>query len=146
MRRSYGIWILGGAILGLGVATARAEEHRMRPGQYELTTEMSMEGMEHHMPSRTMTHCYTDDEVKDNRRIAEQGQGQNHDCQVHDMKTEGNRVSWAMTCASGSKGTAEMTYTPDGYDMTLRLETEGGPHGPAKVKIHTTAKRTGDCH
>jgi hypothetical protein len=38
-----------------------------------------------------------------------------------------------------------MTFGGDGYEMTMNLETPGGPNGPMKMKMHTTARRTGDC-
>ena len=124
---------------------ALADEHRMRPGQYEMTTEMKMEGMDHQAPSRTSSHCFTEDDVKDYRKMAQDGQGRNRDCDISDMKANGDHVSYAMSCKSGAKGTAEMTFRPDGYEMTMNLETPGGPHGPMKIKMHTTARRTGDC-
>ena len=124
---------------------ALADEHRMRPGQYELTTEMKMEGMEHQAPSRTFSHCFTEDDVKDYRKMAQDGQGRNRDCDISDVKTEGNRMHYALQCKSGAKGTAEMVFQADGYDMTMEIETPGGGRGPMKMKMHTTAKRTGDC-
>ena len=136
--------------LALSAATllalpALAEERKLRPGRYELTTEMKMEGIDRQIPANTSSRCFTEDDVKDYKKMAQDGQGRNRDCETTDMKAEGNHVSYAMTCKSGAKGNGEMTFRPDGYDMTLDLETPGGPHGPMKMKIHTTAKRTGDC-
>ena len=125
--------------------SALAAEHRLQPGQYEMKTEMKMEGVEHAIPPTTRTHCYSADDVKDDKKLAQGGEERSKDCEMTDMKTAGSRMTWSMTCKSGTKGTGEMTYAGDGYDMTLNLETAGGPHGPMKMKVHTTARRTGDC-
>ena len=124
---------------------AFAADHSMRPGQYEIRSEVKMEGMDRVMPPTSFTHCYTPDDVKDYKKMAQEGQGRNRDCDVKDVQQSGNHMSYAMTCKSGAKGNAEMTFLPDGYDLNLNLESPGGPHGPMKMKIHTTARRTGDC-
>jgi hypothetical protein len=124
---------------------AFAAEHKIRPGQYELKTEMKMEGIDRQIPPTTITHCYTDQDVQDYRKMAQEGQGRNRDCEISDLKESAGHVSYAMSCKSGAKGTAEMNFAGDGYEMTMNLETGGGPHGPMKMKMHTTARRTGDC-
>lgn len=137
--------VLTAAALLAAATLLRAEERTLHPGEYEMTTHMQMEGMNRDIPPSTFRHCFTADDVKDGRRIA-QGNGQkNSDCEIRDMKMSGGHGSWTMTCKSGAKGNAEMTYTGEGYDMTMNMEMPGGPHGPMKMKMHTTAKRLGDC-
>ena len=133
------------AAAAFGSLPALAADHSIRPGQYEIRSEVKMEGIDRAIPPTSFTHCYSPDDVKDYRKMAQEGQGRNRDCDVSDMKQTGNRMSYSMTCKSGAKGNAEMTFAADGYEMNLNLETPGGPHGPMKMKIHTTAKRTGDC-
>jgi hypothetical protein len=122
-----------------------AAERKLRPGQYELKTEMKMEGVDRQIPPTTITHCYTEQDVKDYKKMAQEGQGRSHECEISDMKETGGHVSYSMNCKSGAKGTAEMAFEAEGYDMTMNLETPGGPHGAMKMKMHTTARRTGDC-
>jgi hypothetical protein len=124
---------------------AFAAEHKIRPGQYELKTEMKMEGIDRSIPPTTITHCYTEQDVKDYKTMAQEGQGRNRECEISDLKESAGHVSYAMNCKSGAKGRAEMTFGGDGYEMTMNLETPGGPNGPMKMKMHTTARRTGDC-
>ncbi|HET9793749.1 MAG TPA: DUF3617 family protein [Thermoanaerobaculia bacterium] len=133
------------ALAALVSLPAFAADRAIRPGQYELKTEMKMEGIDRQIPPTTITHCYTDQDVKDYKKMAEEGQGRNRDCQISDLKEGGGHVSYAMNCKSGAKGTAEMSFSADGYEMTMNLETPGGPHGPMKMKMHTSARRTGDC-
>ncbi len=142
MRFSRTIAFAAAALVAL---PALAAEHKLRPGQYELKTEMKMEGVDRQIPPTTITHCFTEQDVKDYKTMAEKGQGRSRECEVSDMKESGGHVSYAMSCKSGTKGTAEMSFGPDSYDMTMNLETPGGPHGPMKMKMHTTARRTGDC-
>jgi hypothetical protein len=144
MRLSRKTALVFGAA-ALASVPALAAEHPLRPGQYEIRTEMKMEGMDRAMPPTTITHCYTEQDVKDYKKLAQEGQGRNRDCQLSDMKESGNHMSWTMTCKSGTKGSGEMTLGADGYETTMDIEAQGGPHGPMKMKIHATAKRTGDC-
>jgi hypothetical protein len=137
--------LMGAATLVLVAGALRAAEHTLRPGEYEMTTEMKMEGMNHQMPPTTMRHCFTAEDVKDSRRIAQGGQPKNSDCEIKDMKMSGSHATWSMTCKSGAKGSAEMDYRGDGYDMKMDMEMPGGEHGAMKMKMHTTAKRVGDC-
>jgi len=143
--RFEGILITAAATCLLAAGPLRAEDHTMRPGEYEMTTRMQMEGMNRDIPPSTFRHCFTAEDVKDAKRIAQGNQQKNSGCEISNVKTEGSRSSWEMTCKSGAKGSAEMTYSAEGYDMTMNMETPGGAHGPMKMKMHTTAKRVGDC-
>ena len=133
------------ALAALVSLPAFAAEHKIRPGQYELKTEMKMEGIDRQIPPATITHCYSDQDVQDYKKMAQEGQGRNKDCEISDLKESAGHVSYAMSCKAGAKGTAEMTFARDGYEVTMNLETGGGPPGPMKMKMHTTARRIGDC-
>lgn len=143
--RSTGALLTAAAACVFAGSMLRAEERTIRPGEYEMTTHMQMEGMNREIPPSTFRHCYTPDDVKDWKRMARENQQKNSDCEIRDMKMSGGHGSWSMTCKSGAKGSAEVTYGGDGYEMTMNMETPGGPHGPMKMKMHTTAKRVGDC-
>ena len=140
--RKMSVMIAAAAVLGAGVLCA--DEMTMRPGEYEMTTQVHMDGMNQEIPPTTIRHCLTANDVKDWKKIAEQNQRKGSDCEIHDMKMSGDHGSWSMTCKSGMKGTVEMSHSADGYEMTMNMENPGGPH-PMKMKMHTIAKRTGDC-
>jgi hypothetical protein len=137
--------VLGSFLVAALSGVSWAEEHAFRPGQYELKTQVKLEGIDRDIPATTITHCYTADDVKDFRKMAQDPQGHNRDCTTADIKESGRHVSWSTSCKGGAKGTGEMMFTADGYEMTMNMETEGGDHGPMKMKIHTEAKRVGDC-
>jgi len=130
------------ALLLSAPAASRAEKAAMRPGQYEMKTEVKMEGVAQAMPPTTSTRCYTEAELKDNKRMTEGG---NRDCTTADVKTTATGMSWTMSCKNGTKGSATMTYRADGFDMVMDMQMPGGPGGTMKMKSHTTAHRTGDC-
>ena len=138
-------WTAVSVLLLAFPALSPAAEHAIRPGDYQLRTEMKLEGIDRELPPTTTHHCYTAEDVKDFKKMAQDPQGHNRDCEVSDLKENGKHVSWSTTCKSGAKGTGEMTFGGDGWEMTMNMENPGGPHGSMKMQIHTTAKRTGDC-
>lgn len=76
---------------------------------------------------------------------------QNSDCTYQDFRMEGGSLSGRMTCTGGQlpgKMVTAMngTYGPQGYDMTMDMETAGLPGGAAmKIKARTQGRRTGEC-
>ncbi|MGH9441166.1 MAG: DUF3617 domain-containing protein [Thermoanaerobaculia bacterium] len=136
-----------GALVSVGAVlllTAAGAAGALRPGEYEMTTQASIVGMDHPMAPKTSRHCITAEDVKDSQRMATRG---NEGCQVVDVKTTANRLSWTATCPQyKSKGTGEIVYDgTDGYEMTMKMDAEGGPHGAMKMVFHTKAKRVGEC-
>ncbi len=128
----------------LGIGALRADEVTMRPGEYEMTTEMQMsEGRQQIAPS-TFRHCFSADDVKDWNRIVRENPHKSSNCQIQDMKMTGSHASWTMTCSSGAKGSAQAERSTEGYDMTMTMEMPG-QGGRTKLKVHTVAKRLGDC-
>lgn len=143
MRR-YGFLTLAASALLLAVpAATRAEKGTMRPGQYELRTEVKVEGVNQAMPPTTTTRCYTEADIKDSKRMTEGGP--NSDCATSDVKTTPGGMSWTMSCKNGTKGNGVMTYQADGFEIAMDMQMPGGPGGTMKMKSRTTAHRTGDC-
>ena len=114
----------------------------MREGLWEITTTMDMPGLPYKMPPTTMNHCYTKDDVKDQKKVVA---GDNKDCTVTDMKTSGNKVSWKMKCTGQSAGSfsGETVMGKDSYESVMKMQSEA-----TKGKTMTTkmkAKRLGNC-
>lgn len=111
----------------------------MREGKWEIKSTMDMPGMPYKIPPTVVTHCYTKDDVKDQKKVVT---NKNSDCTVTDMKTTGNKVTWKMKCTGKSKGTfsGETVFGKDSYDSTMKMQTEGH-NMTTKVK----AKRIGNC-
>jgi len=139
-----GIFRIGALTFVLAAAAATgADDHKMRPGEYEMTTQTTIEGTDRTLPPKTLRHCITEEDVKDSKRMALQG---NENCEMADIKKSGDRMSWSVVCKQfNSKGNAEMVFHADGYDMTMNMESKGGDRGPMKLHFHTTAHRVGNC-
>jgi len=114
---------------------ALASPH-MNPGEWEIITETEMAGM----PPQSITHiqCITADDLVPMSRDA------HRECQVTDIKTRGNTVSWKISCGEGGKmnGTGSITYSGNimsgVMDMTI---VSYGTH----VRNKITGQRLGAC-
>jgi hypothetical protein len=143
MRRNGFPALVASALLLAAPAASRAEKGAMRPGQYEMKTEVKMEGVDRAMPPTTSTRCYTEADIKDNKRMAEGGA--NRDCTTSDVKTTAAGMSWTMSCKNGTKGSGVMTYHADGFEIAMDMQMPGGPGATMRMKSKTTAHRMGDC-
>ena len=143
MRRNSFLTLAASALLLAVPSPSRAEQHTMRPGQYEMKTEVKMEGIDQAMPPSTTTRCYTEADIKDTKKMTEGGP--NRDCSTSDVKTTSTGMSWTMSCENGTKGSGVMTYQADGFEIAMDMQMPGGPGGTMKMKTKTTAHRTGDC-
>jgi uncharacterized protein DUF3617 len=93
-----------------------------KPGKWEITTTMEMGGMTR--PPVTHTICVTKEDLEKNpESMIPKGRGE---CKVSDFKTEGNVISWNMSCESERgtmTGSGKITYSGDTYDgyMTMKM-------------------------
>jgi len=109
----------------------------MNPGMWEITTEVEMPGVS--MPAATMTQCISKESLVP-QGGSSQGQGQ---CEVTDVQTRGNTVSWKITCdgqGGPMTGTGEITYQGDTFEGGSKMSMQG-------MEITTTmkGKRIGEC-
>lgn len=111
----------------------------IREGLWEMTTTMQMPGAPAQMPPTTMKHCFTKEDVKDQKNVVT---SKNKDCTVTDYKMSGNKVTWAMKCTGKSPGTFSgvTTFAGDSYSSTMQMQAQG-----MKMGMKLNAKRLGDC-
>lgn len=110
---------------------------KMNPGQWEITTKTEMAGM----PSQSLTHtqCITSEDL-----VPMSGDA-NQQCQVKNMSTKGNTVSWEITCGGQGgqmDGTGEVTYAGDTLQGKMEMTIQGAD---MKVTNHISGKRIGPC-
>lgn len=110
---------------------------QMNPGKWEITTTTEMAGM----PPQTLTHiqCITNEDLVPMSGDADQ------ECQVTDVTTQGNTVSWKITCGGqggGMSGTGRVTY--EGDRMHGSMEMIIAPYG-TPVKNTLLGRRLGAC-
>ena len=110
----------------------------MRDGYWELITTMEMPGMPMKMPPTTLKHCYSKEDVKDQKKTITTDK----DCTVTDLKQSGNKVTWKMKCTGKNAGTfsGETVYRGDAYDSTMKMQTQG-----QTMNMKINAKRLGNC-
>ena len=125
--------------IALCLGTAFAAGPNMKPGKWEITTQTEMEGMAMSIPPITHTQCIKGDE------LVPQSQEANQECQVTDIKTSGDTVSWKIVCSGqngGMEGTGEVTYKGDTMEGTMDMVIQGAG---MQVKNKISGKRIGDC-
>jgi Protein of unknown function (DUF3617) len=95
----------------------------MRDGYWELVTTMEMPGMSMKMAPTKTKHCYTKEDVKDQKKTI----STDKNCTVTDLKQSGNKVTWKMTCTGKNAGvfSGETVYK-GGY---LRFDHEDADPG-----------------
>lgn len=113
--------------------------NEMREGKWEITSSVDMPGMPVKMKPTVVIHCYTKEDVKDEKKVVA---NKNRDCTVTDMKKSGNKVNWKMKCTGKSKGTfsGETIFGKDFYESTMNMQSEG-----RSMTTKSKAKRIGDC-
>ncbi len=125
-------------LCSVAVATIAAQ-NPMRPGSWEVTTQIEMAAMPVKMPPIKATQCVTPAQLKDPAGALPSAAP---NCKVSDYKTTGNTVSWKMACSAPQNmtGSGEMTFVGDTYNGTIKATTTQG-----EMTIKTAGKRLGDC-
>jgi hypothetical protein len=116
----------------------------LNPGKYEITAKVEMQGMPGGMPgmpAQTMTQCLTEQDPVPAASADAQG------CKVTDMKTEGNTLTYTMTCDQQGmtiKSNGKMTFKGDSFEGTT--QTQMGPSaGNMTITTKISGKRIGKC-
>ena len=88
----------------------------------------------------TMSQCITKEQAGDPSKLVPQGAGGGlpPDCKVSDVKTEGNKTSWAMKCEGQMpmSGTGEFTFNGDLYTGLMKIDTDRGGQ-PITITMNT---------
>jgi hypothetical protein len=125
-------------LFALALAATSFADDTMRDGYWELITTMEMPGMPMQMPPTTIKHCYTKEDVKDQKKTI----STDKNCTVTDLKQSGNKVTWKMKCTGKNAGdfSGETVYKGDAYDSTMKMESQG-----QTINMKVKAKRLGAC-
>lgn len=110
----------------------------MRDGLWELTTTMEMPGMPMKMPPQVIRHCYSKEDVKDQKKMI----ARDNDCKVTDYKQSGSMVTWKMKCTGKSAGdfSGETTFSGDSYTSNMKMSSQG-----QKMSMKIIGRRIGNC-
>jgi hypothetical protein len=120
----------------LSGATAQAQE-RLRPGNYELTTNGSPVG----------SYCFSPAAAKAiNGAVQGESAGSAEGCKVN-KKVAGNTISITTVCSVDktlSTSVQVSTYHGDSFETEIVKKYSGNGHLP-EVHARTQGRRTGDC-
>lgn len=135
------------AVSVLAASTVLVAQGPRRDGNWEVTTQMEMSGMQ--MPPMVTTQCLTKEDAADPQKALPQRPqrgGPPDSCKVSDYKTDGNKITWTMKCegANAMSGAGEMIYKGDTYTGTMTMNmTQAGQAMAMTMKL--SGKRLGDC-
>jgi hypothetical protein len=136
-------------------APAAAEGLKLRPGLYESSTDMKIEGLPPQLAKvmngtkMTDRSCVTPEEA--NRPSSELFGGKKAEgCQQKDLVYAGGRIHGVLICPAKSGGEASQvtmdgTYSADSFDMHTRIVTHGAGSQGMAMEGHMTAHRVGEC-
>jgi hypothetical protein len=134
------------ALLVLAVLAAAprvaAQQVNMQDGLWEVSVKMEMPGMPAGMGAQTLRKCYTPADVQDASRTTPR----DDNCQVSDVKVQGDTVTWSVSCKppQAMTGTGTMTYRGSSYAGRMNFSVkEGGQTMTMQQTI--SGKRVGPC-
>ncbi|MFW6297138.1 MAG: DUF3617 domain-containing protein [Desulfosalsimonas sp.] len=114
----------------------------IQEGQWEITTELEMPGMPDNMPQKKSTHkeCLNKDNYVPQ---GQQNSGSGGDCEIKDIRTNGDTVSWTLQCDTGQgkmNGEGSITYSGDSLKGTIKMLMQG-----MEITQHLQGRRVGAC-
>lgn len=115
---------------------------KFKPGKYQTTSEMEMNGQK--MPPHSETKCIDAKEGDVDEMIKKMQRDPS--CTMENVKRSAGKISFDMVCKKdGGKGHGEMTYGSDKMDMTMTMSMKHPKMGDMTMNVHAHAERVGDC-
>ena len=117
----------------------------VKPGQYHIRVTHEFVGAPFTPPPTEIDKCITPAEADDPKQMVK---NENKDCEPADLKVEGNKVTFKVTCHKNGgtqTGTGEMVYAGASYSGTMTVEMDNPRMGHVKMINHISGARTGDC-
>ncbi len=110
---------------------------QLRPGQYEVNDEITIEGK----PQKTTESTCISGNGLDNLPKLLLSQIEDNDCTVTNLVTNGDRLTFQMTCPEERvRAAVDMTFGGDSYTSSMRMTM-----GDAVMTVKSNARRTGAC-
>lgn len=114
--------LLAAPVLAVAGPPAKGAAVAAEPGvQWQQTVEMQMQGFA--MPAQTSTVC-----VPKSGMTEPPGTGRDEKCKVTNVRNDGKRMTWSMTCDGEERmtGEGEILQRPDGYDGKMTVRSSQG--------------------
>lgn len=123
----------------LAVAPAKAGSIDMKPGLWEVTTQMEGPGLPPGLGRMTVRQCFTEKDVGSPETMADDPAGDAR-CSVDESVSHGPSYRFRMNC-EGMTMTGEGRYFGDSYEMTTIMDMEG----EGRMITRASGRRLGDC-
>jgi len=107
-------------------------------GQWEITTEIKMDGMPFQLPPLTHTQCITHDDLVP---VADKSDK----CEVANLKVKNNTVSYDIICSEEGRtmtSQSSITYEKDRMEGSMTATMEPGNRS---MSYTLSGRRVGDC-
>jgi hypothetical protein len=125
---------------------ALAQKKQLQPGQWQITVQMEMEGSPVRMQPMTMTKCVTPDQAKSPAELFRpRNPNAKDDCEMKEVKQEGNKFSWTVDCKGKGKGSGSVTFEPGKYDGVAVMEVVDRKGVLRKMTSTMSGRRIGEC-
>lgn len=131
------------AILTIMTSMLNAQAHAAQGEYWEVTNKMEIPGMPFAMPSTTNKVCIAKGAENDPKNTSG-----DKDCQMSDIKTTGNNVSWKARCVHDGEvmtGKGEQTTTTNGYAGKMQLSGKSGGEDVSMNMIYSGKRIGGAC-
>lgn len=135
------------ALLAFAALPALAGESPMKPGMWEITTQMNMPRMPYKMPPMTFKRCITPEMLAKDRGLGEQKSPPGTHCERTGMNVSGNKAEWALSCTGRNKlsGHGTMVWdSADSYHGVTHFTMDMDGH-PTEMTQTMSGKRLGAC-
>ena len=136
-----GVFLAAVIVLGTCLCFAASSKPAASTGKtgelWEVTSQLSMEGMPMRMPSQKNTIC-----AQKNWKEPPGAQNPQQECQISDMQTVGSKTTWKMKCTSpDATGEGEITRTsPTAYAGNIKMTSADGT-----INIKLSGQKVGEC-
>jgi hypothetical protein len=129
------------ALVAIAVVAAQGPTP-MKPGRWEVSTQMQMANMPMQMKPTTTTSCVTAAQLAVDPTGGMSTGPQGGACKATDVKVVDNTVTWKMACAGATAmtGDGELTFVGDTYSGSIKSKMAQG-----EMTIQLAGKRLGEC-
>lgn len=126
--------VLFAFILFCAAGTAHSAGVDMKEGEWEISSETTMEGMSMPPQAGKSTYCLTQEDLVPNK---------DKECKVVNRKVTGNKVSWRTECKK-SEGEGEISYRGTAYNGFFKMKmVDAGQTMTMNIKL--AGKYLGPC-
>ena len=133
----FAITLIVCSCLALAASSKQAVSTGKTGDLWEVTSQLSMEGMPMKMPSQKNKVC-----AQKNWKEPPGAQNPQQECQISDMQTVGSKTTWKMRCTSpDATGEGEVNRTsPTAYTGNIKMTSADGT-----INIKLSGLKVGEC-